>query len=530
MSRIGAWILVLAMAWAPSVGAEDPGEVRPYVSGEDVNVPNAINGEPRTWTPANAKSTPGFARGGPFEAALIKVFNEDAGDSKEIAVFRMNSGAVRAFQTDSFVQTDIDAIHAFKAAQPAPPRDPNTYKTKDFNNAFSLLADHRVSRYETQHFCFWYGPDRSREGKELDDPQYLRKAGEWYEKVWQWNQFQMHAPMPYANDREKFRVNVSLTHTGLPWLSGDDWATSAESMNLMPTAMFYGSTVVPHEFTHVIQFYSGGFRESDSVGAFWETHAEFSAMNFCPFYDDDMKEMMENLRMGFQYPLSRYSNFPILFQLWEKRRTAPLVYGIWPQNLRKPDGSTLEDPAQTMVRLGEQDQILPAGWTSFGDEIGEMAARLVAMDYVNQQYFLDATQPFRAATLFPLKPAHDGWLTPPQDKKLHAYGVMHFRVIPDSGAKTIEVMLSGRTSSNHASWRLTLVGVNAANECRYSPMARCVLQNSSTPVKLDVQPGETYTIAVAATPMEYSPVRWVEPIKEPEISYPFELRVVGAGQ
>ena len=359
------------------------------------------------------------------------------------------------------------------------------------------------------------------------DPGYLPKVSQWYEKIWYWNQYQMQAPMPYRNDRLRYKINVSLTHTGLPWLTGDDWATSAESMNLMPTAMFYGSVVVPHEFTHVLQFYSGGYRNSDSVGAFWETHAEFGALMFCPFYDSDMKLMMESLRMGFQYPESRYANFPILIQLWEQKRTAPLVYGIWTGNRRKTDaeGSTLEDPAETMVRLGGRNgccrwdgplsamksEKWPPGWWRWTTSTSDIS-------WTPQSHFA-ISQRCSRPTMIGLRLA--------DNDAIYAYGVTHLRLQPDRDATKLRVTLKGLTDANQASWRLTLVAVNGADESRYSAMKRIVAGKEGS-VEMDVRPGERYTAAVAATPLHYVPLLWKEPVTAPVPSYPIAIRFEGA--
>jgi len=104
-------------------------------------------------------------------------------------------------------------------------------------------------------------------------PRILKLAGDWFEYVWRYYTVDYHAPMPYEGETHPKRIVVKLYNTGIPGMP-EGWATSAESMNLHPNAMFYGSTVVPHEFCHVIQFYSKGFRDRASVGAWWETHAE----------------------------------------------------------------------------------------------------------------------------------------------------------------------------------------------------------------------------------------------------------------
>lgn len=493
---------------------------------EPIYVPSEMPAVVRTWHPTNQIKEAGIKQGPPFEAALVRVFNEDTPWSSEMAVFRFRDGSARAWKSRSFSSEDIKLMREMKAKSPVPPADPRTWITK-LNDPFQKGVDAKTLHlYETRHFAFIWGTASSEENQNaLNSPRFIEKAGEWFEKVWTSYEVDFRAPMPHAGDPRPRRIVVKLYGTGIPGV-GDGWANSADEMALSPRAIFYGSTVVGHEFGHVVQFYSGGFRIRSSCGPWWETHAENGSFNYSPTHDDKLPVMFTHLSHGCQWPESRYSNWAILMQLWEKQRTRHLVYGVWTQNRRDKTGASLEDPLETTVRLGQSDRSLPNGWESFNDEIGEMAARLVTMDYLNQGYLSDATVDLRKQAMSTVIPdeAARGWFTVPADKKLYAYGIQWIPVTPAPGASELSVSFCGRSKDNDARWRLTLVAVDKNNIARYSPRVTAV-GKAEVKIGITVRPGEDYVLAVAATPAKYRSLTWDQ---IPEFDYPYAVRARGA--
>ena len=134
---------------------------------------------------------------------------------------------------------------------------------------------------ESEHFTFYYGNDHSGSGKILfEDATFLPRQKLWFEKVWT-ELGNLGAPLPMAGDPVPHKINVFITGTGLE-KHREGFAFAAESVVIHPNALGAGSSVVPHEFTHTIQFYSKGFRDSPFVGWFWECHANWSAHQFMP--------------------------------------------------------------------------------------------------------------------------------------------------------------------------------------------------------------------------------------------------------
>lgn len=499
---------------------------------EAIYVPSEMPAVIRTWHPINeakeagTKQDAGIKHGAPFEAALVRVFNEDTEWSSEMAVFRFRDGSARAWKSRSFSAEDVKIMHEMKAKAATSPADARTWVTKLSDPIQAAVDAKTVNKYETRHFVFVWGTNPDAEAKAaLDSPQFIEKAGAWFEKVWTAYEVDFRAPLPRSGEPHPQRIVVRLYNTGVPGV-GSGWADAADVMTLNPRALFYGSTVIPHEFGHVVQFYSGGFRVRSSCGPWWETHAENGSFNYAPTQDDKLPVMFAHLTHGCQWPESRYSNWAILMQLWEKKRTHHLVFDVWTKNRRDKAGDSLEDPIETTVRLGQADRSLPNGWESFNDEVGEMAARLVTMDYLNQGYLADSTVDLRrkAMSTVTLDEIARGWFTAPADKKLYAYGVQWVPITPDPGASQVSVSFCGRSKDNDARWRLTLVAVGKNNVARYSPRVNA---SGKTEVKLSmpVMPGEQYVLAVAATPTKYRSLTWEQ---TPEFDYPYAVRAVGA--
>lgn len=517
--------LTLSLASLLQVQAAAQAQPRFQYGKEPIYVPNEMPPVERIWHPTNELKDPGIKRGSPFEAGLVRVFNEDTQFSSEIVVFRFPDGVVRAWKSKSFSEGDLAIIHQLKKTEPVSPVDSRTWTTDLEMSENIFLQGGEVSTYETHHFVFVYGHDHAGSGNVVfTDPELLKRAGDWLEYVWSYYSVDYHAPMPYEGEAQPKRIVVKLYGTGIPGMA-DGWANSARMMLLNPKAMYYGSTVVPHEFCHVIQFYSKGFRDRASVGAWWETHAEMGAFNFAPTYSSDFPVMFQNLNKGCQWTESRYSNWPILMQLWEKQRTHDLVFGIWTQNFRGSHGESLEDPIQTTVRLGLASGALPRGWESFNDEIGELAARMVTMDFINQGYLQNSTSDLRRAAFSTLRRRDvDGdWYDSPSNA-LYPYGYDWIRLSPQDGATEIKIKFQGQSRSLNAEWRLTLVGVDDMERARYSPTVTA-LGKIEAEVSISVHPNEKYVLAVAATPTTYQSLNWGQ---IPEKTYPYKVEARGA--
>ncbi len=162
------------------------------------------------------------------------------------------------------------------------------------------------------------------------------------------------APPPVRNQGTpapvNYKVNVYVLETGL-WVAtgggafaGPDaeqfgalyispWAMGGGTTSGTPWGTIVNTTVTPHEFTHVLQYESGGFRNSDFSGPFWETHANYGAS----LVSDTVTRNSINGRYGqrrHRYSLAtdfRYEAHPFLNYLTELPQYGPQFVnaGLW---------------------------------------------------------------------------------------------------------------------------------------------------------------------------------------------------------
>ncbi|HEX3135016.1 MAG TPA: DUF6055 domain-containing protein, partial [Planctomycetota bacterium] len=281
-----------------------------------------------------------------------------------------------------------------------------------------------------------------------------------------------------------------------------------EAIVIHPGAMLEGSSVIPHEFTHVMQFYLGGFRDNDLVGFFWENHANWSAFQFIPDYPAALEVYADRAHYELNSSRHNYGSWPILQYLSERPGfTAAFPYAIWSRNRRNERGASLEDPFQVIMRCAVEDgQFHGDGVDDFGTVVGEMAAHNAAWDYVTQYRLEQVRGPHQASTWNRtlLQPVDDrpGWYAPWHTHAPRQYGYNLIDLVPDSGAKRLSVQLAGvPEEGQHSAWRATLVAIDDTGRCRYSRQWR------SGTGTLDVRPSDRqFVLAIAGAPGAYLPL------------------------
>ncbi len=506
----------------------------------------------RTWTPRAAVEraypleTPGTAFGAPFAARMIHAYGVDYGEARQTVILETEDGCRRQFRSESFIDGDRALIDEQIARHPSQP-DPASYRRGYRADLTSpeLLASGALRVHETQHFAIWYGNKTQGEfyrtiaeqGRSMD--QVLRETGEWLEKQWIINRDVLGAPMPHATGPDRLKLDVFLCGTGrtVPW--GDDLegcgANAAEVMNVSGWAIAKGSNVLTHEFGHMIQFYTGGFRDKGDAGMIWETGAEWNAYAVNPAFNPSAADYLNQLENGFLFSPARYGANPIMTYLFEKDATRELVFGTWTRNLRDAGGATREDYLPAFVRLAQAAGIYPGGFASFADDAGWYGARLVAMDFLNQRAMLDQLRATRTTTwlahfhtpLAPVATTTDRTIfAPPVQRPLLQWGT-HIVPLAPSGQQ-IKVTLTGGTTANQAAWRFTLVAVAADGTPRYAPMTSAIGKGSGT-VTMTPPAGASVYLAVTATPYGYETLGWQEngqPIRGTR--FPYRVRIEGA--
>jgi hypothetical protein len=192
-------------------------------------------------------------------------------------------------------------------------------------------GDQGIHTAETRHFVFYWGDDHNGTGKIVfDDPTFIPRNQAWFEKVWDFFDRQMHAPMPMANQSKRHKINVYITGTGLK-NHKEGFAFGGEEVVINPAAMGPGSSVIPHEFTHTIQFYTGGLRDNPLVGWIWETHADWSCHQFMPGFPDALGVYFERQHYELSSSRMNYGSWPFLQYMGDYAAGCPagLFYRRW---------------------------------------------------------------------------------------------------------------------------------------------------------------------------------------------------------
>jgi hypothetical protein len=345
--------------------------------------------------------------------------------------------------------------------------------------------------------------------------------------------------MPYAAGPARHKLDIFLCGTGRPLIGNDDFqgcgASAAETTGVSAWAVAKGSNVLTHEFGHMIQFYSGGFRDKGDAGMIWETGAEWNAFAVNPAFNPSSGDYLNQLENGFLFSPARYGATPIMTYLFEKDATRALVFGTWLRNLRNADGATQEDYLPAFVRLASAAGIYPNGFASFADDAGWYGARLVAMDFLNQRAMLDQMRATRTTTWLahfytPLAPAAASTdptaFAPPAQRPLLQWGT-HIVPLTTTGPE-VAVTLTGGSVANQAAWRFTLVAVDANGNPSYAPMA-AVVGTASASVTMRPPAASKLYLAVTATPYAYETLGWQEnnqPIRGTR--FPYAVKIEGA--
>lgn len=490
----------------------------------------------RTWT---LRGSPGKT----FEARLIVAFGDDSLGVPRQVLFEMADGCRRQLGLSELADADASMVSEAIAAHEST-ADPATYEVyfepdgptrQDLDNGTLVL-------HATQHFAIWRGVDSNGQSSKRIAAErggwdgVLEQVGMLLERQWLWNRDLRKAPMPYADGSSTTRrkVNVYVCGTGLVFLEGGDLedcgASAAEAMWVGGWAILDPFTLM-HEFGHVLQFYSGGFRDKEAAGPIWETGAEWNAFTFVPsalslpYYAD-------NLESGPLFSHSRYGAFPFFLHLQENDATRALVWRTWLQNRRTDAGATTEDYVQALVRLGQEAGVYPNGYKSFADDMGWYGARLAAMDFgaqrelTNELESAGGTAQRVAKRFVPLTAAAtQGVYASPAERPLLEYGT---HLVPLTAAPgKVTAQLTGATVANDAAWRFALVAVAAGGSVRYSSLAK-VDGTGTAATALEHVAGERLYLAVTATPYGYETLGWQGSGATQGTQFPYRVRFANA--
>ncbi len=448
--------------------------------------------------------------------SFVKIVNEDARFSEAVLVlihddFKMRSYPLRIFSKDD--QAYARRKEAERQAR-IPRKPTEEYEICWDEYAYHPERDKGVFNHEaTPHFIFFYGNEKTGSGRALfEEPGFLERNKRYFERLWDFYENELGVTMPYAKAKQRYKIPVYITGTGLP-KHKEGWAFGAKDIVLHPGAMGEGSSVIPHEFSHNIQFHLGGFRNNPLVGWFWECHANWSAHQWHPAYPAALEVYVDRAHYELNSTRMNYGSWVFLQYLTEHPFFGPgFCYRIWEKNRKNERDESVEDPLQTIFRVAVEEGMFEGnGVRDFGDIMGEVAAHMVAWDFVHQYFYRRALlrhQKFNPAagrfrTVLQPVPDRPGWFKPIYSHAPRQFGINIVDLIRDPKAEEVVVRFSGIVDEAEGSdWRVTLVAIDENGEPRYSPM----LRGCEGIIRMRLKPTEhRLALAIAATPTIYKP-------------------------
>ena len=460
----------------------------------------------------------GFVRGAPFAGQLIRLQGLQNSRSHCHAVIMLKNGTIRAWPMLSFTDSDLRYLKNVydKFLKPDKNRESfkrivnyQNYKKENYGKTYEI--------FETDYWTVWRGLSKEDEGATAFTPDFMPRVLKYLDQTWCFYRDVLGFPMPWSdkehqandwkNDPVHHKVNVFLTHTGLAHHKSG-WANGARGIQIHPNAFGDGSSVLPHEAGHVMQLYSGGMRNLSTVGSFWETHANWQAHQFIPSFVGNQKKYFDNMHFSLNWSGHRYSSWMWLQHIYEAPNIdSQLPIDVWLENRKDDKGRSTEDPIQTFLRLFVEKKIFPGDpMEGFGDELGIMAARMITMDYVYQQTYLDArvrayNKQLPAAPVITVEeiPGRIGTLRPTEEYIPDQYGVNIIQIKNPSSRIKVSLEKDTLRECSSGSWRLTLVAVARDLKTRYSAMTR------GKAVSIEVNDGDQVFAAVTAVPSVHRP-------------------------
>ena len=290
----------------------------------------AVGREMRTWSfaafPAPMADWPKEVKG-----AFVELRCEDHEFSSAALILLRDDYRLRSYPAKLLSPADralAEQLEVKRRQQISPkPRTEYPLVMKGYTKE---TADVTVS----PHFAFYTGPDKAGSGKKAFAPGFLERQKVWFETVWA-HLDELGAPLPMAGDRSPHKLNVFITGTGLA-KHKEGFAFGGADVIMHPGALGDGSSVVIHEFTHSVQYYSKGFRDSPLVGWFWECHANWSTHQFMPAYPPVLGHYAERAHYELNSSRHNYGSWPFLQVLAEDPRFGwSFPYDIWPACRRK---------------------------------------------------------------------------------------------------------------------------------------------------------------------------------------------------
>ncbi len=332
----------------------------------------------------------------------------------------------------------------------------------------------------------------------------------------------------------KYKIMITMNETWRPglytgWAFGGGWDMVIGGMWVAPAATKNSGWVLSHEFMHTIQYmvsvlYPGhGYMGVDHSGFFWETHANFMALQRYPELVGNT-DMPRGMNMNHYYIGSARKHYASWYflQLFKDKYGIEFINRIW----KGSDPNSKEHPLQTVKRL------LGLSQEGLNDLMAENALRCAKWDFSNRaqmtaaenglgkEYFwrrymlLDSLAPGRFAIPDRLAPQDYGTnvirLFPKKEQGCDKeYVYLRFKGHVDAGA--------------NSGWRFGIVTVQQDGGITYSP----TMKDGELLYTLPENTTETYLVVMGAPTVHHN-YNLFEPGFPKLYRYPWEINIQGA--
>jgi hypothetical protein len=313
----------------------------------------------------------------------------------------------------------------------------------------------------------------------------------------------------------------------------DAWATGGSAdgrvgvINIAPAAAAPGSWGLAHELGHVFQNYtflgkgSGVGFTDPSAGTFWETSAEFMAMQVYPDSGaGDLTRFLRTENLAYSSSRHHYGNWMLVQYLVDKYGGIKAFNDSWNQSRSN------EHPLETYRRINNLTQ------AQLNARVGEYAQRQVTYDYSNPGHFMPFVNSVYGAGFInayngvPVNAVNQsaGHYAIPDALAPSDYGYNKIKVVPSSDGALIKLHFKGHVNAAAGSgWSYGFVAVKNG-----TPRYGTVSSSPDGQIGFQTQPGEREVyLVVTGTPSTVHHYAFLDGYTN-NYRYPYEFRISGA--
>jgi hypothetical protein len=328
----------------------------------------------------------------------------------------------------------------------------------------------------------------------------------------------------------QYKIVVIITNTWNrtelnAWATGGSADGKVGVINIDPKAALPGSWGLAHELGHVFQNYTflgrSGYGFTDpSAGTFWETSAEFMAMQALPTTAaGDLSRWLRSENLYYSSSRHHYGNW-MLMQYIKDRDGLAMFNRIW------NEAKSNEHPLETYRRITGITQ------AELNRRVGEYATRTVTYDFGNKSTLMPFINNVYGAGF--LNSAYNGGNVEAIDASLghfrinsrvapSDYGFNKIKLVPAADGGLVKLRLKGHAETGATGWTFGLVAVKNGTP-RYSPLTT----GTDGQIDFQLQAGEKDVwLVVTATPNSVPHYGFLDGYNKAR-RYPYEFRVSGA--